>query len=161
MPFPDALGMIMTGMPIDAKKAKKTGLVDELVPKDKDLVDAACEFALEKNGKVRPISKIPPPKANKIMAHGGGLDMALLQASKAARGMIAPESIVKAVRAALFSETFQEGVDVELGEFLHLVMSKESAGLRNIFFSERSALKVIGAPKDLTPLPLKKVGIIG
>merc|ERR1719401_823708 len=44
-------------------------------------------------------------------------------------------------------------------QFSKLVMSRESASLRNIFFAERQALKVKG--NVAKPLPLKKIGIIG
>lgn len=155
--------MIMTGQHFNTKKCKKSGLLDAVVPKGQSIVDEACKFVLSKGGKTRPISKMTAPMANKIMAKAGGLDMALLQSDKAMKGMIAPEAICRCVAAAvsLNGETFKEGCELELNEFLGLVMSKESAGLRNVFFSERAATKVKGAPKDVKPAKLNKVGVVG
>merc|ERR1719277_2496122 len=80
--------------------------------------------------------------------------------------MIAPHSIIRCVKAALLGNkkdysSFMEGVNTEMMEFGRLVMSKESLSLRNLFFAERAALKVKGAPADVKPAPIKKVGIIG
>ncbi len=50
-------------------------------------------------------------------------------------------------------------VAVEMEQFGKLVMSPESASLRNIFFAERQALKVKG--NTAKPTAIKKVGIIG
>ena len=61
-----------------------------------------------------------------------------------ARGMIAPDAIVACFRAAILGKSFEDGVNVEMQEFGKLVMSPESASLRNIFFAERAALKVRG-----------------
>ncbi|CAD7955482.1 unnamed protein product [Amoebophrya sp. A25] len=156
-PFDVALQMIMTGQSVNMVKAQKAGIVDKVEPKGSNLIDAAAAFALTKGP--RPISKMKVPVANKVMAQGGGLEMAKLQASKSARGMIAPDSIVECFRAACLGKSFEDGVQVELNEFGKLVMSPESASLRNIFFAERAALKVKG--NTAKPVPIKKVGIIG
>merc|ERR1719277_2051566 len=80
--------------------------------------------------------------------------------------MIAPHSIIRCVKAALLGNkkdysSFMEGVNTEMMEFGRLVMSKESLSLRNLFFAERAALKVKGAPSDVKPAPIRKVGIVG
>lgn len=87
-PLEVALGMVITGAPLNMAKAKKAGLVDVVVPRktNVNVVDAAAEFALNLKGKTRPVSKIPMTVGNKVKATAGGLDMAQLQASKAARG---------------------------------------------------------------------------
>ena len=45
--------MIMTGQHVATKKAKKSGLLDLVVPKGQNVIDAACEFVLSKGGKTR------------------------------------------------------------------------------------------------------------
>mmetsp|Transcript_13860 Transcript_13860/g.34226 ORF Transcript_13860/g.34226 Transcript_13860/m.34226 type:complete len:726 (+) Transcript_13860:361-2538(+) len=156
-PFDVALSMIMTGQTVNMMKAGKAGIVDKVEAKGSNLIDAAAEFALSKPP--RPISKMKVPIGNKVMAQAGGLDMARLGASKSARGMIAPDAIVECFRAACLGESFEAGVAVEMEQFGKLVMSPESASLRNIFFAERAALKVKG--NTAKPISIKKVGIIG
>lgn len=73
--------------------------------------------------------------------------------------MIAPDAIVNCFRAAILGPSFEAGVQVEMEEFSKLVMSPESASLRNIFFAERQALKVKG--NTAKAAPLKKIGVIG
>ncbi|CAD7966879.1 unnamed protein product [Amoebophrya sp. A120] len=156
-PFDVALQMVMTGQNLNMMKANKAGIVDKVEPKGSPLLDAAAAFALSKPP--RPISKMKVPIGNKVMAKAGGLDMARLTASKTARGMIAPDAIVECFQAACLGPSFEAGVAVEMEQFGKLVMSPESASLRNIFFAERQALKVKG--NTAKPTAIKKVGIIG
>lgn len=116
--------MMMTGQPLDMKKAKRAGLVDLVVPKGGNLIEAAVEFGLAKNGKVRPISKMKPTTVNKIKAQAGGLDMAQLQASKAAKGMVAPDAIVECVRACVLGGT----------DCCHILSSASSIFTQNFVF---------------------------
>jgi len=154
-PLEVALGMVMSGAPLNAKKAKGAGIVDAVCGK-KELIETACELALSKGP--RPISKMKASTGNKVKATAGGFDMAELQASKV-RGMIAPYAILNCFKAAVLQDDFEKGVGVEMEEFGKLVMSSESASLRNIFFAERQALKVKG--NTAKPMPLKKIGVIG
>jgi len=108
----------------------------------------------------------PVMKGNAFKAIAGGLDQAGLQAANTAKGMIAPHSIIRCVKAALLGNkrdysSFQEGVNTEMMEFGKLVISIESLSLRNLFFAERAALKVKGAASGVKPAPMRKVGIIG
>jgi 3-hydroxyacyl-CoA dehydrogenase/enoyl-CoA hydratase/3-hydroxybutyryl-CoA epimerase len=52
VPIQTALDMLLTGKQIDAKKAKKLGLVDEVVPQA-ILIDVACKLALSLASKPR------------------------------------------------------------------------------------------------------------
>lgn len=153
--LPTALSMMLTGQPLKSDKAKKAGIFDELA--EGDLIDAAAKMALSKPP--RPVSKMKVPHTNKLMAQAGALDQAMIQAEKAAKGMIAPDAIVRCVKAACFSKTFQDGVNVEKAEFEELLFSIQSAALRHAFFSERQASKVPGLKaKGAKP---KTVGIVG
>jgi 3-hydroxyacyl-CoA dehydrogenase len=160
VPLEVALQMLMSGMPIGVDKAKKVGLIDEIVPKGKDVVDAAAKVALSRP--IRKVSAIPFKTVDKIKFVGGAVDTALVQIEKLRRGSPAPEAIAKSVRAAFTASSFQEGVKVELGEFRKLVQSIESSALRHLFFSERLAARIEDMPKPTSKnFAIKKVGIVG
>merc|ERR1719265_1481987 len=90
-PLELAIPMLLTGMAKAAPFLNKVGVIDLVA--GADLLDVACEFAL--SHKPRPVSQIPISTATKVKVTGGGLEMASLQAAKAARGMIAPGAIIK------------------------------------------------------------------
>jgi 3-hydroxyacyl-CoA dehydrogenase len=160
VPLEVALQMLMSGAPISVDKAKKVGLIDEIVPKGKDVVEAAAKIALSRP--VRKVSEIPFKTVDKIKFVGGAVDTALVQIEKLRRGSPAPEAIAKSVRAAFTAKTFQDGVKVELNEFIPLVQSIESAALRHLFFSERLAARIEDMPKPSSKaFGIKKVGIVG
>ena len=160
VPLEVALQMLMSGMPIGVDKAQKIGLIDVVVPKGKSVIDAAAKIALTRS--IRRVSEIPFKTVDKIKFVGGAVDTALVQIEKLRRGSPAPEAIAKSVRAAFTAKNFQDGVKVELGEFIKLVQSVESAALRHLFFSERLAARVEDLPKpSRKSFPVKKVGIVG
>ena len=160
VPLEVALHMLMSGAPIGVDEAKKVGLIDEIVPKGKNVVDEAARIALTRP--IRKVSEIPFKTVDKIKFVGGGVDTALVQIEKLRRGSPAPEAIARSLRAAFTCQTFQDGVSVELGEFIQLVQSVESAALRHLFFSERLAARVEDLPKPSSAkFSIKKVGIVG
>jgi len=159
VPLEVALQMLMSGAPIGVDKANKIGLIDDIAPSN--LIDAASKIALARP--IRKVSQIPFKTVDRIKFVGGAVDTALVQIEKLRRGSPAPETIAKSLRAAFTSKSFQDGVKVELGEFIKLVQSRESAALRHLFFSERLTSKIVDMPgtKTTTPFNIKKVGIVG
>mmetsp|Transcript_130660 Transcript_130660/g.419027 ORF Transcript_130660/g.419027 Transcript_130660/m.419027 type:complete len:748 (-) Transcript_130660:231-2474(-) len=154
-PLEVALPMLLTGAPQTMDKAMKAGIVDAIAKAD--VVEEAAQLALSKTP--APVSKRPVSQATRFKALGGGLDMALNQATNQAKGMIAPEAIINCVRAACGTGSFQEGVAVEGKEFGKLLFSVQSKAMRHVFFSQRMAGKIAGVKAP--PAPIKKVGILG
>ena len=162
VPLEVALEMLMSGAPIAVDRAKKIGLVDEIVASSSasSLVDIAATMALSKP--IRKVSTIPFKTVDRIKFVGGAVDTALVQIEKSRRGSPAPESIAVALRAAFTAKNFQDGVKVELTEFIKLVQSRESAALRHLFFSERLTSKIVGGgPSTKSAISIRKVGIVG
>ena len=163
VPLEVALEMLMSGAPIAVDRAKKIGLVDEVVPAPNaaSLIDIAAAWALSKP--IRKVSAIPFKTVDRIKFVGGAVDTALVQIEKLRRGSPAPESIAVALRAAFTAKNFQDGVKTELTEFIKLVQSRESAALRHLFFSERLTSKIVGSssPASKSKFSIKKVGIVG
>jgi 3-hydroxyacyl-CoA dehydrogenase/enoyl-CoA hydratase/3-hydroxybutyryl-CoA epimerase len=131
-----ALEWMLTGKQVRPKQAKKSGLVDDVVP-NSVLLDVALKFAAK--GK----RKTTKPKLSKLSQ--------LLESNPFGRNIIfkkatenvekktgghypAPFAIIKAVRAAAEMSP-AKAYEIEAQGFADLVMSSESKALRSIFFA--------------------------
>jgi len=150
-----ALKMIVLGDPIGAREAAEAGLVDRLAGEDRLLADAIA-FARE----IADARPLPRAGGRTASADPALFDTFRAANAKKLRGYDAPEACIEAVRAAT-TMPFREGLALERQLFLKLVMGEQSAALRHIFFAERTAGKIDGLPEGTTPLPVRKVGIVG
>src|SRR5207237_3885764 len=120
-----ALGMMTSGDPIRADDALKSGLIDEIA--EGDLKAAAVAFAEKVVGEKRPLKKIRDLDDKVAAVRGKPEVFASFRKSIArqTRGFRAPESIVKAVEAAV-SLPFDQGLKREREMFVELVNAAES-----------------------------------
>ncbi|MDQ3033693.1 MAG: fatty acid oxidation complex subunit alpha FadJ [Myxococcota bacterium] len=178
VPIQTALDLLLTGKQLDAKRAKKAGLVDEVVPQA-ILLEVACQRALalaetwSKDG----APKSAAPKGPRLEGTAALQEAALTktplgrnflfdQARKAllakSRGNYpAPERILEVVRTGL-EKGFEAGLEAEAIAFGELVMSPQAAQLMSIFFAT-NALKKDNGTGDPTvkARPVHKVGMLG
>jgi 3-hydroxyacyl-CoA dehydrogenase len=155
-----ALGMMVSGDPIRADDALKSGLIDEIV--EGDLTAAAVAFAEKVVNEKRPLKKIRDLDDKLAAVRGKPEVFANFRKSVArqTRGFKAPEGIVKAVEAAV-SLPFAEGIKRERELFGELMNSPESKAQRYFFFAEREAAKIPDVPADTPAKDIKKAAIIG
>jgi 3-hydroxyacyl-CoA dehydrogenase len=155
-----ALSMMVSGDPIRADEALKHGLLDEIV--DGDLTAAGVAFAEKVLNERRPLRKIRDLDDKLAAVRGRPEVFAEFRKSVArqTRGFRAPESIVKAVEAAV-SLPFDEGLKRERELFAELLASPESKAQRYFFFAEREAAKIPDVPADTAPREIKKAAVIG
>ena len=168
-----ALDMLLTGKQIDARKAKKLGLVSEVVP-EAILVDVAAEHALKLAQKA---GKKPKKKLRDLLDAGELQDWALKenplgrkvvfdQAKKAllkkTRGNYpAQERILDVVKTGL-EDGFEKGCEAEAEAFGELVVSPEAAQLMNIFFATTAMKKETGVDDpSVKPREVDRVGMLG
>ncbi|UUP18561.1 3-hydroxyacyl-CoA dehydrogenase NAD-binding domain-containing protein [Nitratireductor thuwali] len=156
----EALGVIVSGKPVNAEKALALGAIDAIA--EGDLVAEAVSFArarAEGGGPHVPVLK----REEKIEAARNDLD-AFEETAKAAtanaRGLTAPLRCTEAVRNAILLEPSQ-ALAREREMFVELRDGEESAALRHLFFAEREAVKVEGVGKDVAARPVRHVGIVG
>ena len=156
-----AMKMMLTGAPVRAKQALKYGIVDDMVPLS-ILLDVAIEMA----GKKKPNREAP--KLNlmgKFLERTPfGRNTMFSQArkqtlSKTKGNYPAPELIIDCIEAGI-SKGISHGMAVEARNFGQLVMTPESAQLRNIFFATTEMKKETGVA-GVEPGQLKKVGVLG
>jgi 3-hydroxyacyl-CoA dehydrogenase len=154
------LSMMVSGDPIRADEALKSGLIDEIV--DGDLTAAGVAFAEKALNEKRPLRKIRELDDKLAAVRGKPEVFANFRKSIArqTRGFKAPENIVKAVEAAV-SLPFDQGIKRERELFSELITSPESKAQRYFFFAEREAAKIPDVPADTPAKDIKKAAVIG
>ncbi len=153
-----ALDMIVSGAPMTAAAAEKSGLADAVV--DGDVVAAAIAFARE------------------LIAHGAGprpltatrIDPASVPADlfdqrraalgKHPSGPMAARHCIAAVEAAVGSD-YAAGVARERVLFSELAASPYAKALQYAFFAERKAADIPDIGKDIVARQVETIGIVG
>lgn len=167
-----ALDMMLTGKQVRAKKAKKVGLVDEVVP-EPILVDVAAERALKLAEKGEKKKKglegfFDPDELQEwaLTENPLGRKVVFDQARKAllkkTRGNYpAQERILDVVKTGL-EHGFEAGLRAEAEAFGELVVSPQAASLMSIFLATTAMKKDTGVddPK-VEARELDKVGMLG
>lgn len=138
-----ALRLMLTGRPVPASEALALGLVDALA--EGDLIDSA--LALAETAAPRPTSARDDTLRD---AAGWAAAVAAARQGLAGSRLPAPGRICDCVEAALLLP-FDMGLAYERAAFLDLVDTPEAAALRHVFFGERRAGRVEGAPRAPQP----------
>lgn len=166
-----ALDLLLTGKQLDARRAKKVGLVDEVVP-EPILVEVAAERALalaKKSGSKKKGKKLFEASQLKEWAlteNPLGRKVVFDQAKKAllkkTRGNYpAQEKILDVVRVGL-EKGFEKGLEAEAEVFGELLVSPQAAQLMNIFFATTAMKKDSGVDDpSVEPRPIDRIGMLG
>jgi len=160
---PDALDLILTGKQIDARKAKRLGLVDDTChPAD---LRTAAERAVRGGGEKRRVKRPVAARAGDLLARtplGGPVVW-----DKARSGVMAktgghypaPLVAIDVVREGI-RLPLRRALDVEAGAFSELVVSDTAKNLIAIFFMknevEARAAKIAHAAR-----PVAEIGVLG
>ena len=154
------LAMMVSGDPIRADEALRSGLIDEIV--EGDLTAAGVAFAEKVLNEQRPLKKIRDLDDKVAPVRGKPEVFVSFRKSVArqTRGFRAPENIIKAVEAAV-SLPFAEGIKRERELFVELLGSPESRAQRYFFFAEREAAKIPDVPADTRVKDVEKAAVIG
>lgn len=169
-----ALDLILTGRSVRPSKAKRIGLADEVVPKEV-LVETSRKRAIELTAAVEPRSGLDRLKD---LADPDALRQLVLEEtpfgrrlvwSKAEEAMLAETkgnypaapAAFKAIKAGI-EEGPQAGYRAEATGFADLLVSRESAALRSVFFATTALKKDSGVDDpDVASRPISKVGMLG
>lgn len=154
-----AMQMMLTGKQIRAKQAKKYGMVDDVVPKT-ILLEAATKLA-QKGIKTRKAPKLSMVETL-LEKTQPGRNVLFSQArkqtlSKTLGNYPAPMRIIECIEAGV---TSKHGYQTEAKLFGELVMTPESAQLRNIFFATTEMKKESGV-EGVAPEKVNKLGVLG
>ena len=151
-----ALTMIVTGNPTPSEKLAGTKLFDRMI--EGDLMAGAIAFAGE-IAERRPLPKVRDIRID-FPNHEAFFKVARDTVGAASKHFPAPLKCVDCVEAAV-TMTFDEGMKVELDNFLALVQTTESKALRHFFFGERAAAKIPDVPEETPKRPIKSAAVIG
>ena len=159
-----ALDMMLTGKQLRAKQALKSGLVDDVVPSSV-LLNVAEQLAisLQKRGK-KSVGRKQGLMDKLLENNAVGRNIIYQQAQKTVLAKTqgnypAPAKIIDCIRTGIeFSS--ENGYKLEAEHFADLVMSDESAQLRQLFFATTAMKKEQGIA-DVMPEKIAKVGVLG
>ena len=157
-----ALPLILTGKQLRAKKAKKLGIIDEVV-NPFVLEDAAVKKALLLAGNKKKKQKVKRPLINRVLEkYKMGRNFIFTQAKKGVmkqtKGLYpAPLAIIDSIQYG-FENGLEQGIKKDIQRFEKLVLSSEAQGLINLFFAMNSTGKgrATGDVKSV-----KKLGVLG
>lgn len=153
-----ALDMMLSGRPIDARKAHDAGLVDALV--EGDLTAMGIRFANDLLAKGSGPRRTGERKVSMADTASDFFQKTLADASTKKAAYPAPQRIVRCVEAAA-TLPLAEGQAVEARLFEECRVSPQSFAMRKLFFAERAATKIPGVPDGVGSRPIKKVGVLG
>ena len=163
------LEMIVAGKPVRPRKARKLGLVNEVVP-EQVLLDVARRRALEAIGKDESTSR-------GLGLSTEGLQRLALEKNPAGRNFVfkkateamleatgghypAPQRAIEAIRIGV-DQGREAGFAAEIRFFAELVLSPESRALRSIFFATNQLKADSGVDSDAEARPVDNVAVMG
>ena len=157
-----ALDAIVSGKFLSAEKAHELGLVDVLVPKGGDLVQAAVVLAQQLAAAQTPPTKTRDRERRLVDARATPeiFEEARKAAAKRSRGFEAPLACIDCVEAAV-TKPFAEGLAFERDTFQRCRASPQSKAQRHAFFAEREARRVRGVSEDTKELTIRKGAVLG
>ena len=156
-----ALDMMLTGKQLKAKQALKAGLVNDVVP-NSILVATAEKMALsgKKFTNKRKISLVDKLLEGNAFGRKVLFDQASKTVLSKTKGNYpAPLKIIDCVKVGI-EQSAAKGYQTEADHFGGLVMSAESAQLRQLFFATTEMKKEQGVA-GVKPAKINKAGILG
>jgi len=151
-----ALDLLLTGKNLYPRKARKLGLIDELV-QPHALAEAAIRFARDPKHRKRK-RKLAVRFLESPLGRGLVFSQAAKRVQKQTAGNYpAPFEILKCVRTGM-SKGLAVGIETEIAAFDRLVRTEESKNLVRLFFGMNASRKNPHADKAV---PVKNLGILG
>lgn len=153
-----ALDMIVSGAPIDAKRALAIGVVDKVI--DGDVVADAVAYAnalVEKGEGPRRTSE---RKIDVTSLPGDLFDKRRAAAARHPSGPMAAKACIDAVQAAT-TMSFADGMNRERELIQACLPSPYAKALQYAFFAERQAGNIPGIGPDIKLRDVKSVGVLG
>ena len=166
----EGLQMILTGKPVQPRKARKIGLVDEIVP-IQQLVDIATERAADLIGAGKPDKviafNIAPSHLQKVALENNPAGRKIVF-KKATEMMMketgghypAPRRAIEAIQIGT-EHGREAGYAAEIRFFAELVKTPEAEALRSIFFASQALKKDSGVDSAAEPMTVENVAVLG
>lgn len=162
----NAAQMITTGANLDVKKAKAQNIINEIVEPGKTIEAATAWVKDNLGGTLQPWDV----KGFKVPGGAGAMNPKAVQFFSAANAMALAKSkdnfpAIKAIMSCLYEGTqlpMTKAVEIETKYFLTLFADPVAQNMiRTLFVNKQAAEKGAGRPKDIAPVEIKKVGVLG
>ena len=155
-----ALDMAVSGKPIDAEDAARSGLVDLVI--EGDFLAGALAFARDvaRRGPPHPRTRARMDKLGDPAALDGLLGTARDKARKTRRHQTAPLAAVDAIAAAA-TLPFDEGCRRERALSLACVRSEQARAMVHGFFAERDAARGVATSISGAATEIQEVAVVG
>jgi 3-hydroxyacyl-CoA dehydrogenase/enoyl-CoA hydratase/3-hydroxybutyryl-CoA epimerase len=159
-----ALDMMLTGKQLRAKQALKVGLVDDVVPSSV-LMSVAEQKVMALSQRGKHDRKRKQSAMDKLLENNTvGRNIVYQQAQKTVEAKTqgnypAPLKIIDCIRTGIEISS-ESGYQREAEHFADLVMSAESAQLRQLFFATTAMKKEQGVA-GIKPESMNKAGVLG
>jgi 3-hydroxyacyl-CoA dehydrogenase len=151
----NALDMMLSGNPVSAENALKTGLIDAIATTD-DLLQFALDYATsaveEGPRRVRDM--------NVAAVDAAVFEKARTDIAKKARGHFSPEQIIRCVEIATETD-FDDGCKRERELFFECKESPQADGLIHSFFAHRAINKIPGIDRSTTTRNVENIAVLG
>lgn len=162
----NAAQMITSGASMDAGKAKAQGLIHDVVPAG-TTIDAATAWVKENlGGTLQPWDV----KGFRVPGGAGAMNPKAVQFFSVANAMALAKSkdnypAIKAIMSCLYEGTMlpmSKAIEVETKYFLSLFADPVAQNMiRTLFVNKQAAEKGAGRPKNVAPVEIKVVGVLG
>jgi 3-hydroxyacyl-CoA dehydrogenase len=153
-----AVSIIVSGDPVPATQAAKTGVIDKII--EGDLLEGALDYARGLAARKAPLRKVRDLKVETGNIPAGFFDEVRKRVAKEKKNLFAPQRIVDALEAAA-TLPFDKGMARERELFLQCAQNSQSKALQHVFFAERKAANVPNLDKNVAKRDIKSVAIIG
>jgi 3-hydroxyacyl-CoA dehydrogenase / enoyl-CoA hydratase / 3-hydroxybutyryl-CoA epimerase len=160
-----ALDLMLTGKQLDARRAKKIGLVDEVVPAT--VVERVARQVAEEvaDGKRAPTAARPKGSPQWVETLPGMRQVIFRKAREGVmsktRGLYpAPLRILEVVEKGL-DRPLQEGLDLEARAFGELSVSPEARSLVHLFFATTAAKNEPAVPEGTKSRKVERAAVVG
>ncbi len=169
--IPAALGLMLTGKHLNAQKARRMGLVDDVVPAP-ILLQTAVALALQLRQQRRAGRKISGlfslKGLTRLALEDNPLGRRLLfqkareqTLSKTKGHYPAPLRIIDCVETGA-SQGFKKGLEAEAQGFGELAVTPQARQLMHLYFASTALKKDSGvADAHIQPRPVRKIGVLG
>ena len=153
-----ALGIIVSGDPVPATQAAKSGVIDKII--EGDLLEGTMDYARGLAERKAPLRKVRELDVDAGKVPPGFFEEARKRIAKEKKNLFAPQRIVDALEAAA-TLPFDKGMARERELFLQCAQNSQAKALQHVFFAERKAANVPNLDKNVTKRDIKSVAIIG
>jgi 3-hydroxyacyl-CoA dehydrogenase/enoyl-CoA hydratase/3-hydroxybutyryl-CoA epimerase len=160
--FTQAVSMIVSGRSLDSHRARRAGLVDDVLPRER-FVPRVVEWTEALLARSKPLKRGGPPALHRAFQSLPPLRSYVLNQARATvmkqtgGHYPAPLEILR-VLGATYGTRLPEGLKVERKAVAKLLFTPESVNLRRIFTMSEDAKRV---PSAAAALPVDSVAVLG